>query len=135
VDWEAAFLNDRYADLAVVANLVVGNDSEERAYLTEYFGRPPDEYEFARFYLMQQLVHMFYAMGFLWLGSSGKPVDWSEEPLPFHAFQRRFWAGEVNLVDNDTKVAYGKVHWQQLVENMQQERFKEALRIVSDRRA
>ena len=29
VDWEAAFLNDRYADLAVVANLVVTNDAEE----------------------------------------------------------------------------------------------------------
>ena len=30
VDWEAAFLNDRYADLAVVANLVVTNDAEEK---------------------------------------------------------------------------------------------------------
>ena len=31
VDWEAAFLNDRYADLAVVANQVVTNDEEEVA--------------------------------------------------------------------------------------------------------
>jgi hypothetical protein len=38
VDWEAAFLNDRYADLAVVASLVVTNDAEERVYLQEYFG-------------------------------------------------------------------------------------------------
>jgi len=37
VDWEAAFLNDRYADLAVVANYVVTNDAEEKVYLQEYF--------------------------------------------------------------------------------------------------
>ena len=33
VDWEAAFLNDRYADLAVVANLIVTNEAEEQVYL------------------------------------------------------------------------------------------------------
>jgi aminoglycoside phosphotransferase (APT) family kinase protein len=33
VDWEAAFLNDRYADLAVVANQVVASDEEELVYL------------------------------------------------------------------------------------------------------
>ena len=38
VDWEAAFLNDRYADLAAVANQVVTNDQEEMVYLQEYFG-------------------------------------------------------------------------------------------------
>jgi hypothetical protein len=53
VDWEAAFLNDRYADLAVVANLLVSDDLDERAYLHEYFGQPPDEYQQARFFLMR----------------------------------------------------------------------------------
>ena len=45
VDWEAAFQNDRYADLAVVANMIVTNESEERIYLRKYFGEPPDEYQ------------------------------------------------------------------------------------------
>jgi len=31
VNWEAAFQNDRYADLAVVANMIVTDDSEENA--------------------------------------------------------------------------------------------------------
>src|SRR5262249_46378048 len=74
IDWEAAFLNDRYADLAVVANLVVTNEREEKIYLTEYFGQPPDEYRLARFFLAQQVAHMFYAMAFLLLGSAGKPI-------------------------------------------------------------
>src|SRR5262245_17198436 len=59
VDWEAAFLNDRYSDLAVMANFVVTNDAEEEAYLRTYFGEAAGEYRLARFYLMRQVVHMF----------------------------------------------------------------------------
>ena len=43
VDWEAAFRNDRYSDLAVMANFVVTNDVDEAAYLHGYFGQPPDD--------------------------------------------------------------------------------------------
>ena len=101
VDWEAAFLNDRYADLAVVANLVV--------------------------------AHMFYAMGFLFPGSAVKPVNLSENAPEFRDFHQRFWAGEVSLADNNMKVAYGRLHGEQLLVNVRQPRFDEALRIVSDR--
>jgi hypothetical protein len=131
VDWEAAFQNDRYADLAVVANMIVTNESEERIYLQEYFGEPPDEYQRARFYLIRQLAHMFYAMAFLTLGSSGKPIDRSEPVPAYSDFQRRFWAREVTLADNQAKTVYGRVHWEQLSQNMRQARFDEALRIVS----
>jgi hypothetical protein len=50
-------------------------------------------------------------------------------------FQRRFWAREVSLADNQAKTVYGRVHWDQLSQNMRQARFDEALRIVSDIRA
>jgi aminoglycoside phosphotransferase (APT) family kinase protein len=135
VDWEAAFLNDRYADLAVVANLVVANEAEERIYLQEYFGGVPDQYQLARFFLAQQVAHMFYAMVFLLLGSSGKPIDCSETVPEFRDFHRRIWAGEVNLEGNDMKIVYGRVYWEQLLQSMKQARFDEALRIVSDRYA
>jgi len=133
VDWEAAFLNDRYADLAVVANFVVTDDAEEQVYLQEYFGQPPDPYHLARFFLMQQVAHLFYAMGFLLLGSAGKSVNLSEKAPEFKAFHRSIWEGGVNLADNDTKIVYGTVHWRQLVQNTRQARFNEALRIVHDR--
>ena len=47
----------------------------------------------------------------------------------------RIWAGEVNLADNHTKTVYGRGHWEQLLQNMQQARFIEAIRIASDRTA
>jgi hypothetical protein len=104
-------------------------------YLQEYFGQPPDEYQRARFFLMRQVMHLLYAAFFLLLGSSGKPVNHSEKLPPFRDFHQRIWAGEVNLVDNDMKTVYGRVHWEQRLQNVRQAQFEEALRIVSGRHA
>src|SRR3984885_1861904 len=133
VDWEAAFLNDRYADLAVVANKVVTNKEEEMVYLQEYFGAPPDEYQLARFHLIQQISHLFYTMAFLFQGSSSKPIDWSATVPEFRDYNRRMWAGEVDLADKDVKIVYGRVHWERLLRNVRQARYNEALRVVADR--
>jgi hypothetical protein len=135
VGWQAAFVNDLYFDLAIVANFVVNNDLEERTYLQEYFGRPPDEYQLARLFLMRQVVHMLSAAVFLLLGSSGQPVDQSEKAPEFRYFHQRIWTSEVNLADTDMKTVYGRVHWEQLLQNVRRARFDEALRIVSDRHA
>ena len=135
VDWEAAFQNDRYADLAVVANMLVANEAEEQIYLQEYFGAPPVSYQVARFYLMKQLTHIFYAMAFLSLGSAGKPVDSRESVPAYSDFQRRFWAREIELADDRSKTVYGRVHWEQLRHNLRQPGFDEALRIVANRHA
>lgn len=132
VDWEAAFLNDRYFDLAVVANLVVTNEADEQEYLHAYFGQIPDEYQRARFFLMQQMVHIFYAMAYLYLGASEKQAA-LKEPLPeFGDFRCRFWNGEVRLEDNPTKVLYGRIHLKRVSQNTLEARFRDALRIVAE---
>ena len=135
VDWQAAFVNDRYFDLAVFANFVVSNDADEWAYLEQYFGGRPDEYQRARFFLMRQIVHVFYAAVFLLLGSAGKPIDLSQTIPSFRDFHDRIWEGEINFADNNLKIVYGRVHWEQLLQNVRQARFKEALRIVLERHA
>lgn len=135
VDWQAAFVNDRYFDLGIPANFLIGDDTDELIYLARYFGQRPDEYQRARFFLMRQFLHLFYAAVFLMLGSAGKPINRGEKLPGFRDFHRQLWAGEINLPDNDSRVVYGRVHWEQLLENMWEARFKEALRIVSDRHA
>jgi len=135
VDWEAAFLNDRYADLAAFANLVVTNEAEEQACLEAYFGCPPNPYQRARLFLARQLAHLFYAMAFLLIGSAGGPVGQSE-PLPAYAdLHRRFWSGEFALTDSRTKLLYARVHRERLFRNTQDTKFAEALRIVAARAA
>jgi len=135
VDWRAAFVNDRYFDLAVAANFLVSNDADEWTYLEQYFGRQPDEYQRARFFLMRQVVHMLAATVFLFLGSAGKPISQNQNLPSFTGFHRRIWAGEVSLADNHLKVVYGMVHWERLLQNMRRRRFDEALGIVSERNA
>ena len=135
VDWEAAFLNDRYADLAAVANMLVNNNEEERTFLHDYLGRPPDEYELARLFLMRQTAHIFYVMAFLLLGKSGPPLNLTENRPDLHDFQQRNWAGDVNLSEPGMKDLCGRVHWEHLLQDVRQPRFEEALRIVGGRRA
>jgi aminoglycoside phosphotransferase (APT) family kinase protein len=135
VDWEAAFLNDRYVDLAVVANFVVNSEADEQLYLQKYFGESAGEYRLARFFLMRQVMHIFYAMVFLSLAAAaGKAVDASLGAPDFRSFHRRILAGEMSLADADAKLQYGLVHLKQIQQNVRTARFQDALRIVSNHR-
>lgn len=135
IDWMAASINDRFFDLALIANFVVANDADERICLEEYFGQPTDEYQRARFFLMRQVLHMFYATVFLLLGSASKPISQRDDLPSFRSFHHRIWAGEIDLADNGMKTVYGMVHWEQFLGNVRQKRFDEALSIISARHA
>jgi len=133
IDWEAAFQNDRYADLAAAANMIVAGDAEEDVFLREFFGQPPGGYQRARFFLMQQVAHIFYTLAFLILQSGGQPIDWNEPAPDYDEFQRRFWTGDIKLDETPAKIAFGRVHWERLRRNVQSPRYQESLRIVSGR--
>jgi aminoglycoside phosphotransferase (APT) family kinase protein len=128
VDWEAACLNDPYADLAAIANQIVTNEEEEQNLLQAYFGAAPAARQLGRFHLMQQIAHLFYTMAFLHLGSVAGPVDWSTPVPPYREYQSRIWAGEVDLSNSRVKAVYGRVHYERLLHNVRQPRFHEALR-------
>lgn len=103
VDWEASFLNDRYVDLAVVANFIT-TDAEEQTYLRSCFREAAGDYRLARFYLMRQVVHMFYAMVFMPLGSSGKPIEPNAQAPDFRDFHDAIWAGGASWSANEKKL-------------------------------
>jgi len=132
VDWEAAFLNDRYHDLAVVANFVVTNDAEEATFLRTYFGEPADEYRLARSYLMRQILHVTAAVIFLMVASRGKALEPIRNAPGFRDFHNRIWDGEIDLADGENKKRYAQVHMNQAVENMRSVQFQDALRVVSE---
>ena len=119
-------------NLAVVANFAVTNDVEEAAYLRTYFGEEAGEYRSARFYLMRQLLHVFYAAVFLLLGSGGKPVDPDVAAPDFRDIHDRIWDGEVSLAGAAARLEYARAHMSQALQNMREARFQDALRIVSD---
>ena len=131
IDWEAAFINDRYFDLAIVANFVVTNDQEEREYLKNYFGEEPTEYQLARFFLMRQVLHMAYFTFFMnLLPAAGKTFDWDLPKPKFREYNDRMWVGEIDLKDIEERQQYAWVHMEQLRHNFGLKRFEEALEIV-----
>jgi len=131
VDWEAGFLNDRYADLAVTGNFVVANDADEKDFLKTYFGQTPDEYQRARFYLMQQLMHIFYLVVFMRIAvAAGEIVDPDATVPDFRDFHNQMRSGRIDLAGSGAKMQYARVHLQQVLQNVQTTRFEEALKIV-----
>ena len=132
VDWEAARLNDRYLDLAAIANFVIKNDNDETEFLKRYFEDAFDEYKQARFFLMRQVVHMFCFTLCSIPGSAGKPIDIDMISPGFNEFHERLWNCEISLEGNDAILRYALVHLKELRNNIQINRFDESLRIVAD---
>jgi aminoglycoside phosphotransferase (APT) family kinase protein len=132
VDWEAAFLNDRYLDLAIMANFLVKNEDDEKIYLNTYFGQEANAYQHARFFLMRQILHLFYFVVFTIVGKTpDKAID-PDMPVPgFREFHDRIWTGKLSLADMDNRLQYAQVHREQLQHNLGLKRLDEALHIVA----
>lgn len=130
VDWEASFPNDRFADLAVLANMLARDEEDERTFLQTYFAATPTPYQQARLHLMRQLAHMFYAMAFLADSSPEKLAALNSPEIPYGDFQARFWSRDLILSDDKSKATFSRIHWQELLHNLQQPRFQQALSTV-----
>lgn len=131
IDWEAAFLNDPYLDLVVVANFVANNEDNELQYLENYFEKEPDQYIQARFFLMQQLLHVFYTSIFIMYASKSVPINMDNTKADFRDFHRRMWEGEIDLSKDENKLQYALVHMNQFLSNINTKRFENSLRIIS----
>jgi aminoglycoside phosphotransferase len=112
VDWEAAFLADRYVDLATVANWFTAAPAGEDVLLRTYFGREPDAQQWARFYLMRQVNHVFVGVVFLSGATAERPGtrlhDRSLAGPNLEDLRERLKAGEFDILAWENRVAYGK---------------------------
>ena len=136
VDWEAAFLNDRYVDLAIVANFVLRNDDDEREFLETYFGHPPTAYQQAKFFLMRQLLHVSYFVAFMLFGGAATRLYRLSEPMPdFDSYHDGIWSGLITLEGNEARQRYAKVHLERFKNNILLNRFRDSMAIISNRAA
>ncbi len=126
VDWEAAFSNGRYADLANPASFFC-DDAD--ALLAAYLGAPAGAYDRARFFLMRLVIHVSYAALLATLAARCAP-----QPTPdYRAFHARLVDGSVALDRADIKLQYANLHLAAAREGMQSTRFAEALARVRQR--
>ncbi len=133
VDWESAFLNDRYVDLSVVANFFVKDEAQEEDYLGAYFGEPAGAYRRARFTLARQAVSMFYATLLLLEAARAGLTISAEMTLPdFRDFHQDLISGKVDMTTAEAKAQYGMIHLQAALKAMRKARFEEAVLRVSE---
>jgi len=135
IDWEVAFANDRYADLAI-ANLFFGAaEHGEDVLLRSYFDEELTEYHRARFFLMQQIIFMYYAMIFMHLVADARPegtaVSTSMDTIRLHEFHAGLRDGLITMTAPESPLIYAKILLNEMLPQMQSARFQEALAIVA----
>ena len=122
VDWEAAFLADRYVDLATVANWFTGDAAGEAALLSTYFGGPPEPEQRARFHLMRLVNHVF--MGAIFLNTAvmerpGERLDDRTLQGPsLEALRQQLRTGDFDMLAWDNRIAYGKARFAAALEGL-----------------
>lgn len=131
IDWEAAFPNDPFVDLAVIANFVADGADASRVLLNEYFGGPPPEMQVSRFLLVQQVMHMIYGSMFSSLAIRSGATGSSQPESDFEKFHARLWRGEIDLMDGPSQWEYAQVHLHRFLQNLDAPEFVEALAELS----
>lgn len=139
VDWESAFLNDEYVDLAIVANFFVKDEAQEEDYLRAYFGESVSdnvslwEYRRSRFYLMRQALSMFYAALLLLEASqAGLFINADMITPDFRKYHQDLIANKIDMMNAEAKAKYGMLHLREALRNMRTPRFEESVARVSD---
>ena len=130
VDWEAAFAADRYVDIAAIANFFAVTDAEEEFVLEAYLGKPPDDYQRARLFLMQQINRMFYAMILMKLVSKTQPqTRLTAKDLKAPRF-RDIRQEMATLTNYEGQKRFACVFLSDALEHMQSNRFEGALALM-----
>jgi aminoglycoside phosphotransferase len=131
VDWDAAFLADRYVDLATVAGWFTRDAGGEAALLTTYFGGPPIVDQQARFYLMRQVNHLFCGLIFLNVASAERPgVRLADRTLAgpdLTTLHQRLGSGEFAILEWENRVVYGKARLAAALDGLRAPAFGAAL--------
>lgn len=133
IDWDVAYPNNRYIDLANVANFFVHTPDQEKAFLKVYFGNDANDQQMARFFAMRQICRIVYAMLMFQIVAQSKPADYEHsqdmEGIDMPTFGALMGEGKVSLAEYDGQLMYGKALLNTAVAQMRTPRFAASLAI------
>jgi thiamine kinase-like enzyme len=134
VDWDVASLNDRYIDLANVANYFVHAPEQQKAFLHAYFGHAADARQTACFHIMRQVCRIIYALLMFQLAAQGRPAGFAHhqdmEGFNLQTFGALMGKGQLSLATYEGQLFYGKALLNEAVQQMRQPYFQEALAVL-----
>lgn len=129
IDWESAFLADRFVDLACVANLFAHTPAQETLLLSTYFGQVDDRHR-ARLYLMRQVNHLFYGLVMAnSVGDQPQAADLSGRSLA--QLHEALGLGEPILDTAAGRFGYVKARLAAALDGLRDPRFAEALALIA----
>ena len=129
VDWESAFLADRFVDLSCLANLFADTPAREERLLITYFGRVEDVHR-ARLYLMRQVNHLFYGLVMTNAVAGQAPLASLDGPSLAELHQA-LSLGEPVLDTDAARLGYVRARLAAALAGLQAPAFEEALALVS----
>jgi hypothetical protein len=131
VDWDAAFLADRYVDLATLASWFTRDAEGEAKLLATYFGRPPEPAERARFDVMRLVNHVFTGVIFLTMAAQERPdarlADRSLAGPGLADLHARLRTGQFAMLEWENRMTYGKARLTAALEGLRRPAFAQAL--------
>lgn len=136
IDWDAAFNNDRYVDLAITANFFAVTEGEEHMLLETYFGNDLKEYNKARFFIMRQICLIVYAMLMFRLANasvrSGAIHDPDLQGATLTAVRKQLGEGKLNLAEYKGQLAFGKALLNEALSNARSARFDQSIQELTN---
>jgi thiamine kinase-like enzyme len=134
IDWETAFQNDRFVDLAIIAQFFAEDKTQEEIILKAYFGVALNDFHRARFYIMQQVCYMYYAMITLRIAATQRAPGFqhdSDMDVPsLQVFRLKLANGETSMAAYEGQLMYGKVLLKTIVQNLKNAAFTWAMKQV-----
>ncbi|RVT97218.1 hypothetical protein EOD41_19635 [Mucilaginibacter limnophilus] len=131
VDWDTAGMNDRYIDLANLANFFIHTEEQEKAYLNIYFDGNVDKQKHARFFTMRQVCRMVYALLMFKLAKHHKPVDFAHDQkvdgISLEFFFNLIEKGEISLATYEGQLMYGKALLNTALDQIRSHRWETSL--------
>lgn len=136
VDWDAAYQNDRYVDLAIAANFFVTNEINENKFLEAYFGNVLNEYIRARFFIMQQICRIVYAILMFKLANTAISTpaidDHEMRSASLQTIGEQLGSGKLSLSSGKGQLLYGKALLNEALKNVRSPRFGTSLGLLAD---
>lgn len=130
IDWEeSAFQNDRYTDLAIIGIFFLRDGTDEETLLGTYFGEAPDSFKTARFFLMQQICRMYYAMIVLTLVES-RDISGDMQTPCLKDVHAGLASGNISLFNDEGKVLWGKALLNEFLTQSRTSRFADSINLV-----
>lgn len=129
IDWDAAFQNDRYVDLAITANFFVHTEAQEKIFLEAYFGDTLTAYNSARFFIMRQICRLIYAILMFKLAYISNPscITETEDPewqiATLQMVGQQLGMGKLSLSSWKGQLWYGKALLNEALNSMRSARF------------